>query len=224
MKILLIEDDKVLIEEIQSYFSAEGYGSDVVLSAPAALLAIATHHYDIITFNISSLNKAEMDLLRFLKNFRLTERTILTYLPDRNVTANKIESLGMVSLSKPYSPQLLQALLLSTFRFEQRESEAKLFYNELMIDVPGRAVKVKDLHLNLTRREFDLLHLFVTNSTKVLSKTNLAQLIAKNEQDAHSDYGFLYAHIKNLKKKLKSAGCQDYIKTVYGIGYRFHVS
>lgn len=224
MKILIVENDLVLLEEMQQFLSTEGHVSDAATAAPAAVSAIAAHHYDIIIFNISSFSREEMDLLRFLKTLRITERTILTYYPDAVVTANKIESLGMMSLAKPYAMPLMQALLHSLFRYNMGESEAKLFYNELVIDVPGRAVKVKDLFINLTRKEFDLLHLFVTNRTKLLSKSNLAQFIAKNDQEAPADYACLYAHIKNLKKKLKSAGCQNYIQTVYGMGYRFHES
>ena len=82
---------------------------------------------------------------------------------------------------------------------------------------------IDDVDVDLTNTEFNLLLYFVSNKNRVLSKTNLAEYMSSK----YFDYGFsddvIYGHIKNLKKKLEKSGAPDYIKNIYGVGYKFIV-
>ena len=92
---------------------------------------------------------------------------------------------------------------------------------ELTIFPEEMKVLVNNNEVNLTTKEFSLLIYFTSNQNRVLSKTVLGEYMSSN----YIDYGFsddlVYTHIKNLKKKLSSGGCKDYIKNIYGIGYKF---
>ena len=76
----------------------------------------------------------------------------------------------------------------------------------------------------LTKKEFDLLIYFIGNKNKVISKSTLAEHLSGDFADMLDNHDFVYAHVKNLKKKLNDAGCGQYLKTVYGTGYKWENS
>ena len=221
MKILVIENDPVLVGKIENLLKAEGHRFEIHPSPALAMSSVASFHYEAIIFNLITLDQEELELLRLLRASNLNKKTLLTFDVNNVVNQNKVDALDMVNLPKPYALQALLMKLNTLINYEGLEDKGTIFFNELVIDVPGRMVRVKNNELNLTRLEYDLLLHFVMNKSKVLSKNTLAQYLTKDAMADTSDFGFLYAHIKNLKKKLKAAGCNDYIKTVYGIGYRF---
>ena len=73
----------------------------------------------------------------------------------------------------------------------------------------------------LTRKEYELLVYFVINKNRVLSKNTIAGHLWGDDMDQNDSFDFIYTHIKNLRKKMLEKGAEDYIKTVYGIGYNF---
>lgn len=223
MKILVIENDTVLVEKIENLLKTEGHRCEIFPAALQAMPSVTAYYYDAVIVDLTTLDRAELELLKFLRGSRLKKKTLLTFEPNKVVNQNKVDALDMANLQKPYTLQALLVKLNAVLHFEDFEDDQTIFFNELVIDVPGRMVRVKNTEVNLTRLEYDLLLYFIMNKSKVLSKNTLAQYLAKDPLAELTDFGFLYAHIKNLKKKLKAAGCHDYIKTVYGIGYRFQV-
>ena len=95
--------------------------------------------------------------------------------------------------------------------------------NELKLDLLGKEVKVNDHALALTKKEYDLLMYFISNKNRVISKAALAEHISGEMADMFGSYDFVYAHIKNLKRKLSDAGCDNYLKTIYGTGYKWEI-
>lgn len=73
----------------------------------------------------------------------------------------------------------------------------------------------------LTKSEFDLLLFLIGNRNRIISKGVLAEHLSGDKADLLDNHDFVYAHVKNLKKKLSEAGCADYIKTAYGMGYKW---
>lgn len=94
-------------------------------------------------------------------------------------------------------------------------------FNELVIDTLSKAIKVNDKPVELTKKEYDLLLYLTGNTNRVLSKGAIAEHLSGDMADMLDNHDFVYAHIKNLKKKLSDAGCRDYVKSVYGIGYKW---
>ncbi|WP_448636604.1 winged helix-turn-helix domain-containing protein [Pedobacter panaciterrae] len=82
-------------------------------------------------------------------------------------------------------------------------------------------VTVESKEVPLTKKEFDLLLYFVSNKNKVISKTAIAEQLSGDVADMFDNYDFIYAHIKNLKRKLQDAGYGNYLKTLYGTGYKW---
>jgi DNA-binding response OmpR family regulator len=80
-------------------------------------------------------------------------------------------------------------------------------------------VTINNVQLELTKKEFELLLYFVSNKGRVISKNAIAEHLWGDEMQGNLD--FIYTHIKNLRKKLMEADETDYIKSVYGMGYKF---
>ncbi|HWV68016.1 winged helix-turn-helix domain-containing protein, partial [Chitinophaga sp.] len=95
--------------------------------------------------------------------------------------------------------------------------------NELTINLLSKTVHVNTTPVILTKKQFDLLLYFIGNKNKVVSKNALAEHLSGDLAGMLDDHNFIYAHIKNLKKKLGEAGCAGYLKTIYGTGYRWEV-
>jgi len=94
-------------------------------------------------------------------------------------------------------------------------------FNEITIDVFAKTVTVNENKLDITKKEIDLLLFLIGNDNKVLSKAAIAEHLSGDMADMLDNHDFVYAHIKNLKKKLTKAGSGDYIQTVYGLGYKW---
>jgi len=96
-----------------------------------------------------------------------------------------------------------------------------LTHKEIELDILAKTVKVKGQKLDITKMEIELLLYLIGNENKVLSKSAIAEHLSGDMADMLDNHDFVYAHIKNLKNKLKEAGNIDSIKTVYGLGYKW---
>ncbi len=94
-------------------------------------------------------------------------------------------------------------------------------YNEITIMPDEHRVFVFDKALELTKKEFDLLIFFTSNKNRVLTKSAISEHLWGDYMDYSDSHDFIYTHIKNLRKKLTKAGCKDYLKTIYSVGYKF---
>ena len=92
-------------------------------------------------------------------------------------------------------------------------------FENLSINTRAKTVLVNDKPLDLTRKEYELLLYFMSNKKRVISKNAIAEHLWGDDMQGNND--FIYTHIKNLRKKLIEAGGTDYIKSVYGMGYKF---
>ena len=75
--------------------------------------------------------------------------------------------------------------------------------------------------MSLTRKEYELLLFLTSNKGRVVSKNAIAEHLSGDMADMLDNHGFVYAHVKNLKRKLSESGCADYLKTIYGFGYHW---
>ena len=93
-------------------------------------------------------------------------------------------------------------------------------FEEIVIDLDSHEVNVNNIKIELTTKEYQLLTYFIINKNKVLRKQSIVEHLWPDEYD-FSSYDFIYTHLTNLRKKLTHVGCKDYIKTIYGLGYKF---
>ena len=142
----------------------------------------------------------------------------------RDALDHRIDGLNLGAddyLIKPFHFSELNARIHSLMRRLKSDGNSELKINEIYLDSQSRQVKVHDTPIEFTKSEYDLLYYLITNRNQVISKTSIAEHLVGEHVDILSSLDFVYLHIKNLRKKLTEAGGNDYIKTVYGVGYKF---
>ncbi|MBS2210506.1 response regulator transcription factor [Carboxylicivirga mesophila] len=221
MKILIVEDEPQLAQSVQQFLSSEGHSCEMVGTLNSALQMLDAQ-FDIVILDLNLPDGNGLEVVKKVKGGGM--QTGIIILSARDSLENKIEGLELGAddyLTKPFQMAELNARLKSLVRRVHFKGEETINFNELEI-VPGQLlVKVNDNPVDLTKKEFDLLVYFIANKNRVLTKTGIGEHMSKD----FMDYGFtddlIYSHIKNLRKKLIKAGCGDYIKNVYGVGYKF---
>ncbi|MHA4842852.1 response regulator transcription factor [Flavitalea antarctica] len=224
MKILIIEDEPELARTMGAYLSDENYLCEFAATFQDALLKIDLYDYDCILLDLMLPGGDGLKILEEIKLQKKLDGVII--ISAKNSLEDKVRGLQIGAddyLAKPFHLSELAARIYSVIRRKQFGNSNIIEQNELMIDIPAKKVTVNDQDLALTRKEFELLVYFISNKNRVISKTALAGHISGDIADMFDNYDFVYAHIKNLKKKLAEAGCGPYLKTLYGTGYKWQI-
>lgn len=222
MKILIIEDEPHLAQNIANYMNSENYRCEFATTYAQAIVKIDSYSYDCILLDLMLPGGSGLQVLNHLKDIGRQEGVII--ISAKNSIEDKVAGLQIGAddyLAKPFHLSELAARIHSVVRRKQFGNTNIIEQNELRIDTLAKSVRVKGIDVNLTKKEFDLLLLFVGNKGRVISKSALAEHLSGDIADMLDSHDFIYAHIKNLKKKLSDAGCGNYLKTVYGTGYKW---
>lgn len=124
-------------------------------------------------------------------------------------------------LIKPFHLQELNARIKSLSRRVFFQGDDTIIMNKIKIITGSHEVYIDGKLTDFTKKEFNLLLFLITNKDKVLSKEAIAEHLWGDYIDSADSFDFVYAHIKNLRKKLLNEGVGDYLQTVYGVGYKF---
>lgn len=224
MKILIIEDEKDLTEDITNYLVNENYLCESASDYHEAIEKIYLHEYDCILLDLMLPGGDGLSILNELKKQNKQDGVII--ISAKNSLEDKVAGLKLGAddyLAKPFHLAELSARIHSLIRRKQFDSNNIIVQNELTIDIQAKTVTAKDTPINLTKKEFDLLLFFIGNKNRVLSKGALAEHLSGDLADMFDNHDFVYAHVKNLKKKLKESGYGGYLKTIYGTGYKWEL-
>lgn len=224
MKILIIEDEAALAEDMQKYLTNEQYLCEWASDYPSAMEKIGTHEYDCILLDLMLPGGDGLSILEELKLQNKQDGVII--ISAKNSIDDKVKGLKLGAddyLAKPFHQAELAARIESLIRRKQFDSNNLISQNELEIDINAKTVNVDGKPVNLTKKEYDLLLFFIGNKNRVLSKGALAEHLSGDFADMFDSHDFVYAHVKNLKRKLKKSGYGDYIKTIYGTGYKWEI-
>lgn len=224
MKILIIEDEPELAKSIGAYLSGENYLCEYACTVHEAMDKIDLFEYDCILLDLTLPGGDGLNILEELKRMKKQDGVII--ISAKNSVDDRVRGLQIGAddyLSKPFHLSELAARVHSVIRRKHFGSVNVIEQNELKVDLLGKEVSVHGKPLSLTRKEFDLLMYFISNKNRVISKSALAEHISGEMANMFDNYDFVYAHIKNLKKKLGEAGCDNYLKTIYGTGYKWEI-
>lgn len=225
MKLLIIEDERTLSDSIVEFLVKEGHICEVAYDYDVAYEKIKLYEYDCCIVDINLPGGSGLDLIKLLKNDETKSGVII--ISARNSVEDRIEGLEIGAdnyLTKPFQLAELNALLKSVNRRINFDGSNKIVFNEIIVIVDEHRVFVNNNEVILTKKEFELLQFFIANKDRVLTKMGIAEHLWGDYMDANDSYDFIYTHIKNLRNKLLKAGCEDYIKTIYGVGYKFEMS
>lgn len=222
MKILVVEDNTQLQENIGSFLSKEGYICEVAENYQKASEKLYGYSYDLVALDLMLPDGNGLDLLKSIKENWPNVGVLI--ISAKNALDDKIAGLDLGAddyLAKPFHLTELNARLRAIFRRRHQQGETKITFEEISINPDTYEVRVCDQLLELTRKEFELIHYFIVNQNRVLTKQSIAEHLWGDYMDTADSFDFVYQHIKNLRKKIMKAGGEDYVHTVYGVGYKF---
>ncbi|REC45261.1 response regulator transcription factor [Chryseobacterium pennipullorum] len=222
MKILIVEDEPVLARSISEYLSEENYLCESAGRFSEAMEKINLFQYDCIVLDLMLPDGNGLCILQELKRQQKQDGVII--ISAKDALDDKIEGLRLGAddyLTKPFHLSELMARVYSIIRRKHFGSCNVIEQNEIRIDLLAKTVRVNENIVALTKKEFDLLIYFIGNKNKVISKSTLAEHLSGDLADMLDNHDFVYAHVKNLKKKMYDAGCGQYLKTVYATGYKW---
>lgn len=225
MKLLIVEDNAQMTLNILSYLNKEGYITESASSYQKALDKLSGFNYDLILLDLMLPDGNGLDLLSFIKHNH-TESGVLI-LSAKNSLDDKIKGLELGAddyLPKPFHLSELNARLRAIYRRRQLQGSNEMVCNEIVANTAKMEVAVSGQTLDLTRKEYELMIYLMVNRNRVLTKQSIAEHLWGDYMDAMDSFDFVYQHIKNLRKKITSAGGKDYIQTMYGSGYKFNTS
>ncbi|MEO6232525.1 MAG: response regulator transcription factor [Ferruginibacter sp.] len=224
MKILIIEDETELSKSMVTYLHRESYTCDTAFDFDEGMQKIESFEYDCILLDISLPGGSGLKILKALKDNNKLDGVIIISAKDS--VEDKIAGLNLGAddyLPKPFHLSELSARIAAVIRRKWFQGSNVLVYNELTIDLLAKTVSVNNKPVDITRKEYDLLLYLASNKNRVISKNAIAENISGDSADLYDNFDFIYAHMKNLKRKLTAAGSDDYIKSVYGMGYKFTI-
>jgi len=222
MKLLLVEDEPDLAKGIRDYLKGNDFVCEWVNTAASAINKLSDHDYDCILLDLMLPDGDGLQVLKELKRQNKTEGVII--ISAKETLETRIEGFNLGAddfLVKPFHLSELLVRIRALIRRKQFKGNNRIQFNEIEIDLLSKAVFVNSETTDLTKKEIDLLLFLAGNQNKVLSKSAIAEHLSGDMADMLDNHDFVYAHIKNLKKKLSEAGSKDYIKTIYGLGYRW---
>ncbi len=223
MKVLIVEDEKEILADLSALMNAEGISCSSACSVEEANEKLALYTYDCILLDLMLPDGSGMAVMKRMKEN--ADNTGIIIISAKGTLADKIEGLRIGAddyLSKPFHKAELLARLQAVIRRRQFDSNNVLHTGNVDVDLLSREVRVEDRLIDLTKKELDLLLFFIANRQRVLSKATIAEHLSGDLADMFDSHDFIYAHIKNLKKKLKEGGATPQIETIYGTGYKWH--
>jgi len=225
LKLLIIEDEPSLNKAMVDYLGSRQYRCESVNTYAKALEKIECYQYDCIVLDIMLPDGNGLKLLEHIKANHKTEGIII--ISARTELDDKIAGIELGAddyLTKPFHLPELNARVAAIIRRKNLHGSNMLVFEEIQLDVPGKTVTVHNKPVVLTRKEYDLLLYFIINKNRVLSKNAIAEHLWGDDMDMVDNHDFLYTHVKNLRKKLEQSGAGDYIKNIYGAGYKFSIA
>jgi DNA-binding response OmpR family regulator len=223
MKILIVEDQRDLSESIVQYLSKESFVCLQAFNCVQALDALVDGPVDVVLLDIMLPDGNGFEVLRELK--RQHPETGVLIISAKDALDDKLQGLDLGAddyLTKPFHLSELNARVKAIYRRRRFDGQQKVVCNEIEVDPDTMEVLVNGEEIILTRKEYDLLLYFLSNRNRVMTKQAIAEYLWGDQLDLYDSYDFVYQHIKNLRKKITKAGGEDYLTTIYGLGYKFN--
>lgn len=222
MKLLIIEDDASLREIMQRALQGEGYIVESAATYFDACDKIAGYSYDCIMLDIMLPDGNGLKLLEQIKKNGNESRVII--ISARDSLDDKITGLDLGAddyLAKPFYMAELSARIKSVMRRGSGAVNNTMTAGNITLDLGCRRINIDGKDVPLLKKEFDILLYFMQRPGHIVDKAVLAEAVWGDHIDMVDNFQFVYAQIKNLRKKLSEAGASINIKAVYGFGYKF---
>ena len=221
-KILIVDDEKMMTELLSDHLRDCGYEAITANSGRQAI-ELLQKKLDLIILDI---NMPDMDGLELCRNIRNHVDCPILFVTARITEQDKINGLqygGDDYITKPFSLNELTARIAAHLRRDERNKHksntAVLTSNDLIVNLTERTVYYHDIQIPFSRREFDLIEFLITNANQVFDRERIYEAVWG--YDAEGDSNVVKEHVRKIRAKLSDATGQDYIETIWGVGYKW---
>lgn len=224
MKILIVEDELALRELLQTSLEKERYVVETAGNFVTALQKIEDYDYDCILLDIMLPDGNGLTLLQKLKEQHKRENVIIISAKDS--LDDRVLGLELGAddyLPKPFHLAELNARIKSVIRRHRNDGEIDIRFGNIRIVPDKFKIFINEKEIELNRKEYDILLYFINRPDRLINKNTLAESVWGDHIDQVDNYDFIYAQIKNLRRKLKESGATPEIKAVYGFGYKMSI-
>lgn len=225
MKVLIIEDEKTLAYEIETFLKNAFYVCDLAHTAAKAAECIEMNQYDFILLDLGLPDADGLSLLPKAKKYNPDAAYII--LTARGNLEDKIAGLDLGAddyLAKPFSLLELQSRMQAIARRKFNINVEAIALGDFTVNLQTRFIYFQEQQIELSRKEFDLLSYLLLHKNRVLTRMQLSEHIWGTFADDDYDSNYIDAHIKNIRKKLNLYAATDWLETVRGVGYRIRKS
>jgi len=221
MKILVIEDELELLNNIKLSLEREQYLVETAGDYLTAVDKLFVYEYDCVLLDIMLPDGSGLDLLDQLKKEGKSGNVIIISAKDS--LDDKLLGLELGAddyLTKPFFLAELNARVKAVLRRKNQFGNNKIEFSNIILDIDNREFRVAGELIQLNRKEFDICHYFMVNKNRLVTKSALAEHVWGDNSDHADNFDFVYYQIKNLRKKLQVAGAKIELESIYGIGYK----
>ncbi|MCQ2978983.1 MAG: response regulator transcription factor [Clostridia bacterium] len=227
-KILVVDDEKLIVKGIKFSLEQDGYAVDAAYDGDEAIEMAEKDNYDLIVLDVMLPKKNGLEVCEHLRS---TSKVPIIMLTAKGEDMDKIMGLEYGAddyMTKPFNILELKARIKAILRRssnndvkEEKTATAKtICVKDLVMDLEARSVVISGNEVNLTAKEFDILHLLITNPNKVYNRETLLNIIWGYEYPG--DYRTVDVHMRRLREKIEeNPSDPKYLYTKWGVGYYF---
>ncbi len=224
MKILIIEDERSLQELMTTALKQEGYVVENAMDFRTAMDKLAGYNYDCVLLDINLPDGCGLEILEYVK--KTANKLNVIIISARDSIDDKVRGLELGAddyLAKPFHIVELIARIRSVARRTHNEGELAYRAGNVVLEEASRKLTVDGRPVELLKKEFDILKYFLMRPGHTVDKAVLAEAVWGDHADQSDDFQYVYAQMKNLRRKLTEAGADIEIKAIYGFGYKLIV-
>lgn len=221
MKLLIIEDEASLQELMTKTLKQEGYVVEGAMDFPSAMYKLGAYTYDCVLLDINLPGGSGLEILEHMK--KTGNRSDVIIISARDSIDDKVKGLELGAddyLAKPFHLAELVARIRSVARRSRNDGELAYKAGNVVLEESSQKLTVDGKPVTLLKKEFDILKYFLVRPGHTVDKAVLAEAVWGDHADQSDDFQYVYAQMKNLRRKLSEAGADIEIKSIYGFGYR----
>ena len=221
MKILIVEDEKALLDSMMTFLKESGMSCEKAINLSEAIEKINLYTYDAIVLDIGLPDGSGLKVINEMQTKQ--HQTGIVIVSAKNSLDDRLVGLNFGAddyETKPFYMPELVARIKSVVRHRSFQGKNEIVFNEIRVIPDEMMMYVNDKLISLTKKEHELLLYFLSNQNKVLTKEAIAEHLWGDHADMADSFDFIYSHIKNLRKKMTDNGANDYLKSIYGVGYK----
>jgi len=224
IKVLIVEDDNSINNLVAALMKKSGYEVVQAFSGTEAMIYIQSSNFHLVLMDLMLPGMAGEELIKNIRKTKTMPVMVVSAKLDKEVKLELFRLGADDYITKPFDVEELSARIEANIRrymeFNNKAPvEQILTYKDIMLNKETKEVKVNDITLNLTAREYNILELLLTHPKKVFSKANIFESVW--EEEYLSDENTVNVHMSNLRNKLQKANPkEEYIETIWGMGYK----